>query len=142
MKLEKIPFKNGNEPSISEETLEQLQENIDKAINTHPIIKMQIDRQNLVTSGSYGEAKIPLNVKSLEIDNEKDYLLVGNNEIIIGENVNLVEITAHTRGISYYETKGDKEFKLMHNSSNIGGFFQKEWYWLLGSRSNNKDSCK
>lgn len=35
MKLEKIPFKNGNEPSISEETLEQLQENIDKAINTH-----------------------------------------------------------------------------------------------------------
>lgn len=58
---------------------------------------MQIDRQNLVTSGSYGEAKIPLNVKSLEIDNEKDYLLVGNNEIIIGENVNLINITAHTK---------------------------------------------
>ena len=54
MKLNKINFTNYQYPGLSEEILEALQDNINEAINTIPLIKARINRQDVNTSGTYG----------------------------------------------------------------------------------------
>lgn len=126
MELEKIPFKNLQEPSISEEILEALQDNINKAINTKPIIKARTNRQSISTSGSYGTTVLPINSIEIENDNTQGYLSVRNNAIVIGTGVSIVRVTAHTRGIQTAEGgEGDKEFMLRKNGQQVEGFYQK-----------------
>ena len=126
MKLERIPFKNLQEPAISEEILEALQDNIDNAINTKPIMKARVNRQSVSTSGSYGTTVLPLNSIELENDNTQGYLSVSNNAIVIGAGVSLVRVTAHTRGIQTAEGgEGDKEFLLRKNEETVEGYYQK-----------------
>lgn len=123
MKLEKIPFKNLKEPGLSEEVLGAMQSNIDEAINEVPILKARIDRQRLQTNGNYGRATIPLNTIDINYDNEKGYLTLNNNAIMISE-ATLVEIIVFTRGIGFYGNAGDKSIILQKNGEKFEASYQ------------------
>ena len=131
MKLEKIDFRNLQEPGLSEEILKTLQDNIDKAINTKAVLKVAIPRQNVSTSGGYGTTIIPLGNIVINNDNEQEYLKKENNSIVIGSEVSLVNVVAFTRGLAYNTASGEKEFILRKNEVRIEGFYQKsnDGYW-------------
>ena len=83
MKLNKVNFTNNQYPGISKETLEALQENIDEAINTIPLMKVRINRQDIKTDGTYGSTTVPLNAVEINNDNLDNYLIKENfNKII------------------------------------------------------------
>lgn len=124
MKLNKINFSNYQYPGLSEEILEALQDNINEAINTIPIIKARINRQNLTTSGSYGRVTVPLNAIEINNDNINNYLVKENNDIVIGNDVNLIEVVLFTRGLGYYGGSGDKELMIMKNGQKVDGYYQ------------------
>lgn len=124
MKLNKINFSNYQYPGLSEEILEALQDNINEAINTIPLIKVRINRQDVNTSGNYGTVTIPLNTVEINNDNIDNYLIKENNEIVIGDEVNLVEAVLFTRGLGFYGGNGDKELILMKNGQKIDGYYQ------------------
>jgi hypothetical protein len=124
MKLNKINFSNYQYPGLSEEILEALQDNINEAINTIPLIKVRINRQDVNTSGNYGTVTIPLNTVEINNDNIDNYLIKENNEIVIGDEVNLVEAVLFTRGLGFYDGSGDKELMIMKNGQKIDGYYQ------------------
>lgn len=124
MKLNKINFTDYQYPGLSEETLDALQDNINEAINTIPIIKARINRQNLTTSGSYGRVTVPLNAIEINNDNINNYLVKENNDIVIGNDVNLIEVVLFTRGLGYYGGSGDKELMIMKNGQKVDGYYQ------------------
>lgn len=124
MKLNKINFTNYQYPGLSEEILEALQDNINEAINTIPLIKVRINRQDVNTSGNYGTVTIPLNTVEINNDNIDNYLIKENNEIVIGDEVNLVEAVLFTRGLGFYDGSGDKELMIMKNGQKIDGYYQ------------------
>jgi hypothetical protein len=124
MKLKKINFTDYQYPGLSEETLDALQDNINEAINTIPIIKARINRQNLTTSGSYGRVTVPLNAIEINNDNINNYLVKENNDIVIGNDVNLIEVVLFTRGLGYYGGSGDKELMIMKNGQKVDGYYQ------------------
>lgn len=124
MKLNKINFTNYQYPGLSEEILEALQDNINEAINTIPLIKARINRQDVNTSGTYGTVTVPLNTVEINNDNLNNYLVKENNEIVIGDEVNLVEVVLFTRGLGFYGGNGDKELILMKNGQKIDGYYQ------------------
>lgn len=124
MKLNKINFTNYQYPGLSEEILEALQDNINEAINTIPLIKARINRQDVNTSGTYGTVTVPLNAVEINNDNIDNYLVKENNEIVIGDEVNLVEVVLFTRGLGFYGGNGDKELILMKNGQKIDGYYQ------------------
>ena len=124
MKLNKINFTNYQYPGLSEEILEALQDNINEAINTIPLIKARINRQDVNTSGNYGTVTIPLNTVEINNDNIDNYLIKENNEIVIGDEVNLVEAVLFTRGLGFYDSSGDKELMIMKNGQKIDGYYQ------------------
>ena len=125
MKLNKINFSNYQYPGLSEEILEALQDNINEAINTIPLIKVRINRQDVNTSGNYGTVTIPLNTVEINNDNIDNYLIKENNEIVIGDEVNLVEAVLFTRGLGFYDSSGDKELMIMKNGQKIDGYYQR-----------------
>lgn len=125
MKLNKINFSNYQYPGLSEEILEALQDNINEAINTIPLIKVRINRQDVNTSGNYGTVTIPLNTVEINNDNIDNYLIKENNEIVIGDEVNLVEAVLFTRGLGFYDGSGDKELMIMKNGQKIDGYYQR-----------------
>jgi len=125
MKLNKINFSNYQYPGLSEEILEALQDNINEAINTIPLIKVRINRQDVNTSGNYGTVTIPLNTVEINNDNIDNYLIKENNEIVIGDEVNLVEAVLFTRGLGFYGGNGDKELMLLKNGQKIDGYYQR-----------------
>ena len=131
MKLEKIDFKNLQEPGLSEEILEALQDNIDKAINTKPIMKIAIPRQNVSTNGSYGTTIIPLGNTVINNDNEQEYFKRNNNSIVVGSEISLINVVAFTRGLAYNTASGEKEFILRKNEERAEGFYQRanNGYW-------------
>ena len=61
MQLNKIKFNDYQYPGLSEGILEALQDNINEAINTIPLMKVRINRQDIITSGTYGSTTVPLN---------------------------------------------------------------------------------
>lgn len=124
MKLNKINFSNYQYPGLSEEILEALQDNINEAINTIPLIKVRINRQDVNTSGNYGTVTVPLNTVEINNDNLNNYLVKENNEIVIGDEVNLVEAVLFTRGLGFYGSSGDKELMIMKNGQKIDGYYQ------------------
>lgn len=124
MKLNKINFTNYQYPGLSEEILEALQDNINEAINTIPLMKVRINRQDVNTSGNYGTVTIPLNTVEINNDNIDNYLIKENNEIVIGDEVNLVEAVLFTRGLGFYDGSGDKELMIMKNGQKIDGYYQ------------------
>lgn len=124
MKLNKINFSNYQYPGLSEEILEALQDNINEAINTIPLIKVRINRQDVNTSGNYGTVTIPLNTVEINNDNIDNYLIKENNEIVIGDEVNLVEAVLFTRGLGFYDGSGDKELMIIKNGQKIDGYYQ------------------
>lgn len=125
MKLNKINFTNYQYPGLSEEILEALQDNINEAINTIPLIKARINRQDVNTSGTYGTVTVPLNAVEINNDNIDNYLIKENNEIVIGDEVNLVEAVLFTRGLGFYDGSGDKELMIMKNGQKIDGYYQR-----------------
>lgn len=125
MKLNKINFTNYQYPGLSEEILEALQDNINEAINTIPLIKVRINRQDVNTSGTYGTVTVPLNAVEINNDNIDNYLIKENNEIVIGDEVNLVEAVLFTRGLGFYDGSGDKELMIMKNGQKIDGYYQR-----------------
>lgn len=124
MKLNKVNFTNNQYPGISKETLEALQENIDEAINTIPLMKVRINRQDIKTDGTYGSTTVPLNAVEINNDNLDNYLIKENNEIVIGDDVNLVEVVLFTRGLGFYGGSGDKEVMIVKNGQKIDGYYQ------------------
>lgn len=124
MKLNKINFTNYQYPGLSEEILEALQDNINEAINTIPLIKARINRQDVNTSGTYGNVTVPLNAVEINNDNIDNYLVKENNEIVIGDYVSLVEAVLFTRGLGFYGGSGDKELMIMKNGQKIDGYYQ------------------
>lgn len=124
MKLNKINFTNYQYPGLSEEILEALQDNINEAINTIPLIKARINRQDVNTSGTYGTVTVPLNAVEINNDNIDNYLVKENNEIVIGDDVSLVEAVLFTRGLGFYGGSGDKELMIMKNGQKIDGYYQ------------------
>lgn len=131
MKLNKINFTNYQYPGLSEEILEALQDNINEAINTIPLIKARINRQEVNTSGTYGTVTVPLNAVEINNDNIDNYLVKENNEIVIGDDVSLVEAVLFTRGLGFYGSSGDKELMIMKNGQKIDGYYQRamEGWW-------------
>lgn len=125
MKLNKINFTNYQYPGLSEEILEALQDNINEAINTIPLIKARINRQDVNTSGTYGTVTVPLNAVEINNDNIDNYLVKENNEIVIGDDVSLVEAVLFTRGLGFYGGSGDKELMIMKNGQKIDGYYQR-----------------
>mgnify|MGYP001625306674 CR=1 FL=1 len=126
MKLRRTNFNNNALPALSEQILEQLQNDIDEAINTKPIMKVRINRQTVATSGNYGTTVVPLNNIEINNDNEQEYLKINNNAIEIGQGVELIRVVAFTRGLAYNQTNlGDKEFILRKNGQNAEGFYQR-----------------
>lgn len=125
MKLNKINFTNYQYPGLSEEILDALQDNINEAINTIPLIKARINRQNINTSGTYGTVTVPLNAVEINNDNIDNYLVKENNEIVIGDDVSLVEAVLFTRGLGFYGGSGDKELMIMKNGQKIDGYYQR-----------------
>lgn len=124
MKLNKINFTNYQYPGLSEEILEALQDNINEAINTIPLIKARINRQYVNTSGTYGTVTVTLNAVEINNDNIDNYLVKENNEIVIGDDVSLVEAVLFTRGLGFYGGSGDKELMIMKNGQKIDGYYQ------------------
>lgn len=124
MKLNKINFTNYQYPGLSEEILDALQNNINEAINTIPLIKVRINRQDVNTSGTYGTVTVPLNAVEINNDNLDNYLVKENNEIVIGDDVTLVEAVLFTRGLGFYGGSGDKELMIMKNGQKIDGYYQ------------------
>ena len=124
MKLNKINFTNYQYPGLSEEILEALQDNINEAINTIPLIKARINRQDVNTSGTYGTVTVPLNAVEINNDNIDNYLVKENNEIVIGDDASLVEAVLFTRGLGFYGGSGDKELMIMKNGQKIDGYYQ------------------
>ncbi|MFR8754443.1 MAG: hypothetical protein ACLVGD_04325 [Monoglobales bacterium] len=125
MKLNKINFTNYQYPGLSEEILDALQDNINEAINTIPLIKARINRQDINTSGTYGTVTVPLNAVEINNDNIDNYLVKENNEIVIGDDVSLVEAVLFTRGLGFYGSSGDKELMIMKNGQKIDGYYQR-----------------
>ena len=125
MKLNKINFTNYQYPGLSEEILEALQDNINEAINTIPLMKVRINRQDITTSGNYGSTIIPLNAIEINNDNINNYLVKENNDIVIGDDVSLVEVVVFTRGLGFYEAQGDKEIILQKNGQRVDGYYQR-----------------
>lgn len=125
MKLNKINFTNYQYPGLSEEILDALQDNINEAINTIPLIKARINRQDINTSGTYGTVTVPLNAVEINNDNIDNYLVKENNEIVIGDDVSLVEAVLFTRGLGFYGGSGDKELMIMKNGQKIDGYYQR-----------------
>lgn len=125
MKLNKINFTNYQYPGLSEEILDDLQDNINEAINTIPLIKARINRQDINTSGTYGTVTVPLNAVEINNDNIDNYLVKENNEIVIGDDVSLVEAVLFTRGLGFYGGSGDKELMIMKNGQKIDGYYQR-----------------
>lgn len=125
MQLKKVKFTNFQYPGLSEEILDAIQDNINEAINTIPLMKVRINRQDIITSGTYGSTTVPLNAVEINNDNLNNYLIKENNEIVIGDNVNLVEAVLFTRGLGFYGGSGDKELKLMKNGQKIDGYYQR-----------------
>lgn len=125
MKLNKINFTNYQYPGLSEEILDALQDNINEAINTIPLIKARINRQDINTSGTYGTVTVPLNAVEMNNDNIDNYLVKENNEIVIGDDVSLVEAVLFTRGLGFYGGSGDKELMIMKNGQKIDGYYQR-----------------
>lgn len=125
MKLNKINFTNYQYPGLSEEILDALQDNINEAINTIPLIKARINRQEINTSGTYGTVTVPLNAVEINNDNIDNYLVKENNEIVIGDDVSLVEAVLFTRGLGFYGGSGDKELMIMKNGQKIDGYYQR-----------------
>ena len=101
--------------------MEALQDNINEAINTIPLIKARINRQDVNTSGTYGTVTVPLNAVEINNDNIDNYLVKENNEIVIGDDVSLVEAVLFTRGLGFYGGSGDKELMIMKNGQKIDG---------------------
>ena len=99
MQLKKVKFTNFQYPGLSEEILDAIQDNINEAINTIPLMKVRINRQDVSTSGNYGTVTVPLNTVEINNDNLNNYLVKENNEIVIGDEVNLVEVVLFTRGL-------------------------------------------
>lgn len=134
MKLNKINFTNYQYPGLSEEILEALQDNINEAINTIPLMKVRINRQDITTSGTYGSTTIPLNAIEINNDNINNYLVKENNDIVIGDNVNLIEVVIFTRGLGFYEAQGDKEIILQKNGQRVDGYYQRAmdgWWGIV-----------
>lgn len=88
-----------------------------------PILKARINRQKLQTGGNYGKATIPLNTIDINYDNEKGYLTLNNNAIMISE-ATLVEIVVFTRGIGFYGNAGDKSIMLQKNGKTVESSYQ------------------
>ena len=124
MQLKKVKFANFQYPGLSEEILDAIQDNINEAINTIPLMKVRINRQDVSTSGNYGTVTVPLNTVEINNDNLNNYLVKENNEIVIGDEVNLVEVVLFTRGLGFYGGNGDKELILMKNGQKIDGYYQ------------------
>ena len=125
MQLKKVKFTNFQYPGLSEEILDAVQDNINEAINTIPLIKVRINRQDVNTSGTYGTVTVPLNTVEINHDNIDNYLVKENNEIVIGDNVSLVEVVLFTRGLGFYDGSGDKELIIMKNGQKIDGYYQR-----------------
>ncbi len=125
MQLKKVKFTNFQYPGLSEEILDAVQDNINEAINTIPLIKVRINRQDINTSGTYGTVTVPLNAVEINNDNIVNYLVKENNEIVIGDDVSLVEAVLFTRGLGFYGGSGDKELMIMKNGQKIDGYYQR-----------------
>lgn len=126
MKLERIPFKNLQEPSISEEILEAFQDNIDNAINTKPVLKVRTNRQQINISSNWGKAVLHLNQIEINNDNENEYFTVSDNKIVVGKDVSFVRVVAFTTGIQANKNSlGDKEFILNKNGTRTESFYQR-----------------
>lgn len=125
MQLKKVKFTNFQYPGLSEEILDAVQDNINEAINTIPLIKARINRQDINTSGTYGTVTVPLNAVEINNDNIDNYLVKENNEIVIGDDVSLVEAVLFTRGLGFYGGSGDKELILMKNGQRVDGYYQR-----------------
>ena len=134
MQLKKVKFTNFQYPGLSEEILDAVQDNINEAINTIPLIKARINRQDINTSGTYGTVTVPLNAVEINNDNIDNYLVKENNEIVIRDYVSLVEVVLFTRGLGFYSGSGDKELMIMKNGKKIDGYYQRAtdgWWGIV-----------
>lgn len=129
--MKKIIFNNNALPGISKQILEQLQDNIEEAINKKTFIKNDLARQTLNVATAWEYVVIPFSSSKIENDNEDGQLEINNNAIEIKSGVEIVRVTAHTRGISHMSVGGDKVFAIRKNGDNLGEFYQSggQGYW-------------
>ena len=129
--MKKIIFNNNALPGISKQILEQLQDNIEEAINKKTFIKVDLPRQTLNVPTAWEYVIIPFASTKIESDNDNGQLEINNNAIVIKDGVQMVKVTGHTRGISHMTTSGDKVFAIRKNGINLGEFYQSggQGYW-------------
>lgn len=129
VELKRIGWK--DEPSedtpIDSGNLKQMENNTQEAITElekKAILKARVNRQKLQTSGSYGKATITLGTIDINNDNEKDFLTLNSNTIIISSEVTLVEIIAFTGGIGFFGNAGDKAVMVQKNGKTVEASYQ------------------
>src|SRR5699024_2560173 len=69
----------------------------------------------------------------LENDNEEGQLEINSNAIVIKSGVQIVKVSAHTRGLSHNTAGGDKVFAIRKNGVNLGEFYQSSGQGYLGA---------
>lgn len=87
--MDKIDFKNNQEPDLSAETLNQMQTNIENAINDKNIISVGLSEN--VTLANTGEQKISLSLIRNQIGNK---FKLENGKIIVGKGISKVLVSA------------------------------------------------
>ena len=87
--MDKIDFKNSQEPDLSAENLNQMQTNIENAINDKNIISVGLSEN--VTLANTGEQMINLNLIRNQIGNK---FKIKNGKIIVGKGISKVLISA------------------------------------------------
>lgn len=93
--MKKINFENDNSPDLSAETLNAMQQNIEDAIEDKNIIMVKTSGNSL----SVGTTEKKLWLENSEVLGDKLNLDSSNSEIVIGEGVSRILISAHFQGI-------------------------------------------
>lgn len=112
--MEKINFENDKSPDLSAETLNAMQQNIEDAIENKNIIMVKTSGNSIITEMT--EKKLWL--ENSEVLGNKLNLDSSNSEIVIGEGVSKILISAHFQGIiSQVDTSAT--IRIKKNNSSI-----------------------
>ena len=77
--MKRIIFNNNAFPGISKQILEQLQNNVEEAINKKTFIKVDLPRQTLNVPTAWEYVTIPFASTKIESDNDDGQLEINNS---------------------------------------------------------------
>ena len=109
--MEKINFVNGKEPAINGTNLNQLQTNVENAINEKNIITASFNTNHVIASSSSEKVNLDTSVK------EGNKLSLVNGSILIGKGVSKVKASSNIN--FQYITEGLKTVSFVKNGTTV-----------------------